>query len=51
MASLNPALVIGQEDRKGSLEPGKDADLVVLDNEFNVLITMVQGEVVYQVEK
>jgi N-acetylglucosamine-6-phosphate deacetylase len=51
MASLNPALVIGQEDRKGSLEPGKDADLVVLDNEFNVLMTMVQGEVVYQVEK
>lgn len=50
MASLNPARVIGRDDRKGSLEPGKDADLVVLDNEFNVLMTMVGGEVVYQVE-
>jgi len=50
MASVNPARVIGREDRKGSLEPGKDADLVVLDNEFNVLMTVVGGEVVYQVE-
>jgi N-acetylglucosamine-6-phosphate deacetylase len=50
MASLNPALVIGQDDRKGSLQPGKDADLVVLDDELGVLMTMVRGEVVYQVE-
>ena len=31
MASLNPACVIGVDDRKGSLEPGKDADLVFFD--------------------
>lgn len=33
MASLNPARVIGVDDRKGSLEPGKDADLVFFDND------------------
>lgn len=31
MASLNPARVIGVDDHKGSLEPGKDADLVFFD--------------------
>jgi N-acetylglucosamine-6-phosphate deacetylase len=48
MASLNPALVIGAADRKGSLEPGKDADLVVIDEEVNVYLTMVKGQEVYR---
>jgi N-acetylglucosamine-6-phosphate deacetylase len=47
MASLNPARVIGVDDRKGSLEPGKDADLVVIDEEAEVYVTMVRGQVVY----
>jgi N-acetylglucosamine-6-phosphate deacetylase len=33
MASLNPARVIGVDDHKGSLEPGKDADLVFFDDD------------------
>jgi N-acetylglucosamine-6-phosphate deacetylase len=31
MASLTPARVIGVGDRKGSLEPGKDADLALFE--------------------
>ncbi len=34
MASLTPARVIGVDARKGSIEPGKDADLVVFDGTF-----------------
>ena len=48
MASLNPAILIGVDDRKGNLEPGKDADLVMLDEELGVYMTIVKGAVVYQ---
>lgn len=50
MASLNPAVLIGVADRKGSLEPGKDADLVIIDEDVNVYLTMVKGRVVYRTE-
>jgi N-acetylglucosamine-6-phosphate deacetylase len=48
MASLNPARVIGVDDRKGSLEPGKDADLIVIDEDVNVYMTLVRGQEVYR---
>lgn len=47
-ASLNPAKTIGLSDKKGSLEIGKDADIVVLDNEFNVKKTIIKGEIRYE---
>ena len=47
-ASLNPATTIGLQDKKGSLSVGKDADIVILDNEFNVLSTIIKGEVRYE---
>ncbi len=47
-ASLNPAAVIGVSDRKGSIEVGKDADLVILDNEFNVMKTIKKGDTKYE---
>jgi N-acetylglucosamine-6-phosphate deacetylase len=50
MAALGPAMVIGVGDRKGSLEPGKDADLVVIDQEVEVYTTMVRGQVVYRAD-
>ena len=34
MASLTPARVIGAASRKGSLEPGKDADIVIFGDDF-----------------
>jgi N-acetylglucosamine-6-phosphate deacetylase len=42
--SMNPARLIGLADRVGSLEPGKDADLVVLDEEYDVVGVMRRGE-------
>lgn len=48
MASYNPARLIGLGDRKGSLEPGKDADLTAFDEGLNVRFTMVEGSVVHQ---
>ncbi|GHG43959.1 N-acetylglucosamine-6-phosphate deacetylase [Streptomyces zaomyceticus] len=42
--SANPARLLGVYDRVGSLEPGKDADIVVLDAEFNLKGVMRKGE-------
>ena len=48
MATLTPARSIGVADRKGLLEPGKDADIVILDDDLDVVKTMVVGQVVYE---
>ncbi|MFF4231172.1 N-acetylglucosamine-6-phosphate deacetylase [Streptomyces sp. NPDC001820] len=42
--SANPARLLGVYDKVGSLEPGKDADLVVLDAEFTLKGVMRKGE-------
>ncbi|WP_406354691.1 N-acetylglucosamine-6-phosphate deacetylase [Streptomyces sp. NBC_01635] len=42
--SANPARLLGMDDRIGSLEPGKDADLVVLDADFTLKGVMRRGE-------
>ncbi|BET49344.1 MULTISPECIES: N-acetylglucosamine-6-phosphate deacetylase [Streptomyces] len=42
--SANPARLLGLDDRIGSLEPGKDADLVVLDDAFDLVGVMRRGE-------
>lgn len=49
MATINPAVVIGVDKEKGSLEPGKDADIVIIDEEVNVHMTIVNGNVVYRI--
>lgn len=46
-ATLNPANAIGVADKKGSIEVGKDADIVILDKEFNVKKTIIGGVVRY----
>ena len=48
MATVTPARSIGVVNRKGVLEPGKDADIILLDDDLNVLKTLVAGEVVYE---
>lgn len=40
----NPAKLIGVFDRKGSIEDGKDADLVLLDDEWNIARVFVRGD-------
>jgi N-acetylglucosamine-6-phosphate deacetylase len=40
----NPARLLGMADTVGSLEPGKDADLVVLDADFDLKGVMRKGE-------
>jgi N-acetylglucosamine-6-phosphate deacetylase len=47
MASLTPARVVGLDHRIGSLEPGKDADIVVLDEDLRVFLTIAKGKVAY----
>lgn len=47
-ASLNPAKAIGVDDCKGSLEAGKDADIIITDGDFNIVKTIIGGEVKYE---
>ncbi len=47
-ASLNPATVIGVADRKGSIEIGKDADIVIMDQNFEVEKTIIGGITKYE---
>ena len=47
MASLTPARAIGWADRKGSLEPGKDADVAVFNPDFTAWRTMIGGRWVW----
>ena len=42
-ASLAPAESIGIADEKGSVSPGKDADIVLLDDDCSVIKTIVRG--------
>ena len=48
MASFNPARSIGIDDKKGSLEPGKDADIVILNKNLETELTIVAGKIVYR---
>ncbi len=50
--TINPAQILGLADRVGSLEPGKDADIIVLsghpfDWRTKVELVLVNGEIVY----
>ncbi len=49
-ASLNPATVIGLDKNKGSLDLGKDADILITDENFEVKSTIIGGEVRFQVK-
>lgn len=48
MATTTPASIIGISRSKGRLSPGMDADIVVFDRDINVVMTMVEGRIVYR---
>lgn len=47
-ASLNPATTLGLDKTKGSLEVGKDADIIITDSKFNVEKTIIGGKIKYE---
>ncbi len=47
LASLNPARFNGMDQKKGSIEIGKDADLILFDSDIEIQMTMVAGVPVY----
>lgn len=51
MATSVPAEALGLAGKKGSLQPGADADITIFDQNFEVQKTIVGGELVYDKEK
>jgi len=47
LVTLNPARFLRIDNNKGTIEPGKDADLVLFDSQIRIRTTIVGGEVVY----
>lgn len=51
MAAVNPAKQLQVYDRKGSLTPGKDGDVVILDPDLHVVMTFCRGKLAYKEEE
>lgn len=49
-ASLNPAMALGEDKEIGSIEVGKRADIIIADEKFNILTTILGGEIRYEGE-
>ena len=45
--TLTPARILHIDKEKGSLEIGKDADIVIFDNQININNTILKGHVIY----
>ena len=46
MASETPSKFMGVYDRKGSLQKGKDADILILDQDLNIRAVWAMGKLV-----
>ena len=49
MLSATPARILGIQNQKGSLQKGMDADILLLNKDLFVEMTMVEGEIRFQV--
>ncbi|HLY68583.1 MAG TPA: N-acetylglucosamine-6-phosphate deacetylase [Puia sp.] len=47
MITLTPAAIMNISDRKGSLAAGKDADIIIFDENICVQTTMIKGKIIY----
>lgn len=50
MSAENPAKQLGVWDRKGSIEAGKDADLLLVDDDLEIKYTICRGTIAYKGE-
>lgn len=51
MLAQNPARQLGIEKNKGSIAVGKDADIVIFDENYNVMLTLCCGKINYMAQK
>ena len=48
MASLYPAQYLGVDQKMGSIQAGKQADLIVFNDDYEVTHTWIGGELIHQ---
>jgi N-acetylglucosamine-6-phosphate deacetylase len=48
MMTITPAEIIGADRERGSLAEGKCADIVIFDEDINVKMTVVNGNIIYR---
>ena len=48
MMTATPARILHMENRIGSLEVGKTADILLFDNQIRISRTIINGQTVYQ---
>ena len=48
MITETPARIMGIQNIKGSLQIGKDADILIFDEKISIHMTMINGKVVYE---
>ena len=49
-ASLHPAMALGEEKEIGSIEEGKRADIIIADEKFGIVMTILDGEIKHKGE-
>jgi len=47
MATRTPASILGISDQKGSLLPGKDADILIFNDDIEIQTTIINGKIIY----
>jgi len=47
MITATPARILKIEEKKGSITPGKDADIVIFDDNINIATTIIKGKIIY----
>lgn len=48
MMTATPASIMGIDDRKGTLAAGKDADMVIFNDDIQIETTLIKGEIIYR---